>query len=563
MRQAYAEAKREDKSSIARKIVDLVEGNGGRFLRVKGDTSNEEFVEVLASRALEKCCQALREDGGKGRSSIKNRSPEHLKLRVKEEGLGNAKHKIPLGHSKQVKAAVKTAVKASLVQAAVKSGSESSVKKVTVATKSVGAEKSSLRKAGRSSNSTLKSSAQPVKKAPSPNVKLPAPIPRMVRKRRSTLWQQNRRRRAAAEDEKSEDNTIDDSRHSNYAKLPGMNESTGSESETLAQSENGNDENDDENDDDDDGGDDDDEEGDFVMRPVRRGKTSSPVDNAAEVKTLPRIHNPYPAVKPPSVERPRHRLSSRASSIFEQAPPVDMAPPIYSPLTDNTPRHHLVSAADSRPLEQFHAIENVPRHRQASHQNTNGVDHPTSQSSFATSPTPVSGLRAPTHRLMMSHPLPNNNQNEDDSSGWLCDFMNGGSSDPTSPSYQSCWEELFVSLVHFKEVRVANKRIRKLRETLQAPHIVRHSDCSFRYTATVPSHQPQAVLRLGRPLRKRSTLGWRTGPQCSVKYSARFKMGVDLLLTRKRPAFAGCKRLVSCGIMTNGTGIAGVFLLTA
>lgn len=214
------------------------------------------------------------------------------------------------------------------------------------------------------------------------------------------------------------------------------------------------------------------------MRPVRPDKTSPPVEKAAPVRTLPRIQNPYPAVKPPSVERPRHRLSSRAkSSILEQAPGGDMAHPLYNPPTDNKPRYRLVARENSRLLEQSHPVENVLRHRQASHQNTYEGDHPTSRSTFAASPTPVPGLFAPTHRLMMSHPLPNNNQNEDVASGWLCDFMNGGSSDPTSPSYQSCWEELFVSLVHFKEVRVVDQLIRELRESFQAFLIVRCSDC--------------------------------------------------------------------------------------
>ena len=56
------------------------------------------------------------------------------------------------------------------------------------------------------------------------------------------------------------------------------------------------------------------------------------------------------------------------------------------------------------------------------------------------------------HRLMAQGPASSNVPNRAEPSGWFCDFMNGGTSDATSPSNKACFENLFRSLVQFKEV---------------------------------------------------------------------------------------------------------------
>lgn len=61
----------------------------------------------------------------------------------------------------------------------------------------------------------------------------------------------------------------------------------------------------------------------------------------------------------------------------------------------------------------------------------------------------------PVHRLMIQHSDHPQNQNmhyQTAPSGWFCDFMNGGTCDPAAPSNRACFENLFRSLVQFKEV---------------------------------------------------------------------------------------------------------------
>ena len=55
----YLQARKRDKVIIARRIVAIVQGTGGRFL--KQGHSNSTWVEVTDKRAQEKASQALRE----------------------------------------------------------------------------------------------------------------------------------------------------------------------------------------------------------------------------------------------------------------------------------------------------------------------------------------------------------------------------------------------------------------------------------------------------------------------------------------------------------------------
>lgn len=55
----YLNARKKDKSGIAKQIVARVHQNGGRFL--KRDQSNNTWVEVTTKKATEKTSQALRE----------------------------------------------------------------------------------------------------------------------------------------------------------------------------------------------------------------------------------------------------------------------------------------------------------------------------------------------------------------------------------------------------------------------------------------------------------------------------------------------------------------------
>jgi hypothetical protein len=55
----YLEARKHDKVIIARRIVSLIHGEGGRFLQ--NGASKDQWIEVTNKRAQEKTSQALRE----------------------------------------------------------------------------------------------------------------------------------------------------------------------------------------------------------------------------------------------------------------------------------------------------------------------------------------------------------------------------------------------------------------------------------------------------------------------------------------------------------------------
>lgn len=280
LRGTYAAARRQDKINIARKVVQLVHSNGGRFLRFKGDVNQEVYIEIGKERAVEKACQALRENCGQKKKEVRQMKRQLAK------------------------------------QAALKAGNPSgSVSKTSK---------------GRSSvlSATKKSKPKPT---PTKNAKDKSQKNNGTNKSNSSLWQISRRRSSASgggqfddpmEDEEDEVGVFDD------AEPPAMDEST--ESDSMS-------------------GSDEDE-------------------NVAD-----------------------------ASSYYIR----------------------------------YHQSDHQRKKSSVSQQN---------------------GQRPPTHRLMMQRPLPTNTTNQMEPSGWFCDFMNGGTSDVSSPSYQNCWETLFRALVEFKEV---------------------------------------------------------------------------------------------------------------
>lgn len=61
LRGAYAAASRQDKTTHARKVVQLVHDRGGRFVKFRGDEDEEVYVELDHRRAVDKTRQCLRE----------------------------------------------------------------------------------------------------------------------------------------------------------------------------------------------------------------------------------------------------------------------------------------------------------------------------------------------------------------------------------------------------------------------------------------------------------------------------------------------------------------------
>ena len=99
----YAAAKRQDKMIFARKIVERVQGRGGKFLNFKGDINEEVYIEISEERKIEKACQALRENR-EGRCKTRNQGVQMKrdlaklaagKSNMASSAIGKAKNKKP------------------------------------------------------------------------------------------------------------------------------------------------------------------------------------------------------------------------------------------------------------------------------------------------------------------------------------------------------------------------------------------------------------------------------------------------------------------------------------
>lgn len=71
LRSAYVAAQRQEKVEIARRVVELVHSNGGRFVKFNNSPNEEVYVEIGLERAVEKACQALREGCGKQKHEVR------------------------------------------------------------------------------------------------------------------------------------------------------------------------------------------------------------------------------------------------------------------------------------------------------------------------------------------------------------------------------------------------------------------------------------------------------------------------------------------------------------
>jgi len=136
MKPKYTKVQRKEKQAIAKEIVNLVLERGGRFMRYKNtNTKEDDYLEIIYSRAVEKTLQALREGHGhpertstskkvetktgSGKSSAKSAIKKAKKTKFKtEQKNSSAKSSVTINGSS-------TAV---LVKTSAKSGSARSSK---------------------------------------------------------------------------------------------------------------------------------------------------------------------------------------------------------------------------------------------------------------------------------------------------------------------------------------------------------------------------------------------------------------------------------------------------
>ena len=91
LKHVYAKAPRTEKVEIARRVVELVHNSGGRFVRAKNEAHNHSvYCEVGIERAVEKTCQALREDNPNPK---KQQEVQKTKRVQEKEGKARAKEK--------------------------------------------------------------------------------------------------------------------------------------------------------------------------------------------------------------------------------------------------------------------------------------------------------------------------------------------------------------------------------------------------------------------------------------------------------------------------------------
>lgn len=96
-RNEYIQSARDLKVKIAKQVIDIIHNNGGRFLQ-ETESGSGKYFEISHPRAIEKCCQALRE---KEKSNSSRGNPME-KLFMKKESptstckLSGAKIKKPL-----------------------------------------------------------------------------------------------------------------------------------------------------------------------------------------------------------------------------------------------------------------------------------------------------------------------------------------------------------------------------------------------------------------------------------------------------------------------------------
>ena len=89
-RREYVDAKKKDKPAVAKRIVDLVREEGGRFLqKVEGSPSGELlYYDIGDDKAREKTCQALREGAATRRRARETEEMSHRRRqgRKRREG---------------------------------------------------------------------------------------------------------------------------------------------------------------------------------------------------------------------------------------------------------------------------------------------------------------------------------------------------------------------------------------------------------------------------------------------------------------------------------------------